>query len=69
MAAKTGKLTANRAKKKQFLQRDLGDLVVKIGVGDVTSPIVALEITDFGTDWGERAWDRVSGQGGTSFGK
>ena len=35
----------------------------------MTSPIVVLEITDFGNDCGERAWDRVSGQGGTSFGK
>ena len=36
----------------------------------MTSPIVVLEITDFGNDWGgEKAWDRVSGQGGTSFGK
>ena len=65
----TGKLTANRARKEQFLRRDFEDLVTKIGVGDVTSPIVVLEITDFGNDWGERAWDRVSGQGGTSFGK
>ena len=61
MAAKTGKLTTNRARKEQFLQRDFGDLVVLIGVGDVTSPIVVLKITDFGNDWGERAWDRVSG--------
>ena len=69
MAAKTGKLTANRARKEQFLRRDFGDLVVQIGVGDVTSPIVVLKITNFGNDWGEREWDRVSGQGGTSFGK
>ena len=69
MAAKTGKLTANRARKEQFPRRDLGDLVVKIGVGDGTSPIVVLEITDCGNDCGERAWDRVRGQGGTSFGK
>ena len=69
MAAKTGKLRANRARKEQFLRRDFGDLVVHIGVGDVTSPIVVLKITDFGNDWGERAWDRVSVQGGTSFGK
>ena len=69
MAAKTGKLTANRARKEQFLRRDFGYLVVQIGVGDVTSPIiVVLEITDFGNGWGERAWDCVSGQGGTSFG-
>ena len=67
MAAKTGKLTANRARKEQFLRRDFGYWVVQIGVGDVTSPIVVLEITDFGNDWGERAWDCVSGQGGTSF--
>ena len=40
-----------------------------MGVRDVTSPIVVLGITDFGNDWGERAWDRVSGQGGTIFGK
>ena len=69
MAAKTGKLTANRARKQQFLRRDFRVLEVQMGVGDVTSPIVALGITDFGSDWGERAWDRVSGQGGTSFGK
>ena len=69
MAAKTGKLTANRARKEQFLRRDFGDLVVQIGVEDVTSPIVALEITNFGNDWGGRTWDRVSGQGSTSFGK
>ena len=66
MAAKTGKLTANRARKKEFLRRDLE---VQAGVGDVTSPIAVLGITDFGNDWGKRAWDRVSGQGGTSFGK
>ena len=69
MAAKTGKLTANRARKKQFLRRDFEDLVVNIGMGDMTYPIVVLAITDFGNDWGERVWDRVSGQGGTSFGK
>ena len=69
MAAKTGKLTANRGRKEQFLRRDFGDLAVQIGVGDVMYPIVVLEITDFGNDWGERSWDRVSGLGGTSFGK
>ena len=69
MAAKTGKFTANRARKEQFLRKDFGDLAVKIGVGDVTSPIMVLKITDFGNDWGERARDRVSAQGGTSFGK
>ena len=68
MAAKTGKLTANRARKEQFFQRDFGDLEVQIGMGDATSPIVVLGITDFGNDWGERAWDRVSGQRGISFG-
>ena len=52
MAAKTGKLTANRARKEKFLQRDFGDMEVHIGVGDVTSPIVVLKITDFGNDWG-----------------
>ena len=35
----------------------------------MTSPIVVMEIADFGNDSGERAWDRVSGQGGTSFDK
>ena len=69
MAAKTGKLTANRARKKKFLRKDFGDLVVHIRVGDVTSPIVVLKITEFGNDWEERAWDCVSGQGGTSFDK
>ena len=52
MAAKTGKLTANRARNEQFLRRDIWDLVVLIGVGDETSPIVVLEITNFGNDWG-----------------
>ena len=47
-----GKLTANRAKKEQFLQRGFRDLVDQIGVGDVTYPIVVLEITNFGNDWG-----------------
>ena len=61
MAAKTGQLTANRARKEQFIRRDFGDLVVHIGVGDVTSPIVVLKIPDFGNDWGERAWNCVSG--------
>ena len=69
MAAKTEKLTANEARKEQFLQRDFGDLEVQTGVGDVTSPIVVLGITDFGNDWEERALDHVSWQGGTSFGK
>ena len=69
MAAKTGKLKANRARKEQFLQRDFGDLEIQMRMGDVTSPIAIQGITDFGNDWGERAWDRVSGQGGTSFGK
>ena len=50
LAAKTVKLTANRARKEQFLRRDFGDLVVHIGVGDVTSPIVVLKITNFGND-------------------
>ena len=35
----------------------------------MTSPIAVLGITDFGTNWGEKAWDRISGQEGTSFGK
>ena len=69
MAAKTGMLTANRVRNEQFLQRDFGDLEVQMGVGDETSPIVVLGIVDFGNDWGERAWDRVSGHEGTSFGK
>ena len=69
MAAKARKLTANRARKEQFLRRDFGDLKVQMAVRDVTFPIVVLGITDFGNDWVERAWDRVSGQGGTSFGK
>ena len=67
MAAKTGKLTANGARKKKFLRRDFGDLEVQLG--DVTSPIAVLGITNFGNDWGERAWDRISGQRGSSFGK
>ena len=69
MAVKTGKLTATRARKEQFLRRDYGDLVVHTGVGDVTSSIVVLKITDFGNHWGERAWDCLRGQGGTSIGK
>ena len=69
IAAKTGKLTANGARKEKFLRRDFGDLEVQMGVGDVTSPIVVLGITNFGNNWGERAWDRISGQRGTSFGK
>ena len=47
MAAKTGKLTVNGARKK-FLRRDFRDLEVQMGVGDVTSPIMVLGITDFG---------------------
>ena len=69
MAAKTGELTAYGARKKEFLQRDFGDLEVLKGEGNVTSPIAVLGITDFGNNWGERAWDRISGQRGTSFGK
>ena len=69
MAAKTGKLTANRVRKKKFLRRDFGDLEVQMAVRDVTSPIVVLGITDFGNDCGEMAWDRISRQRGTSFGK
>ena len=52
MAAKTGKLTANGARKEKFLRRNFGDLVVHIGVGDVMSPIVVLKITDFDNYWG-----------------
>ena len=33
----------------------------------MTSPIAVLAITDFGTNWGEMAWDRISGQRGTSL--
>ena len=69
MAAKTGKLAANGARKEKFLRRDFGDLEVQMGEGDVASPIVLLGITNFGNDWGERAWDRISGQRGTIFGK
>ena len=68
MTAKTGKLTANGAIKK-FLRRDLRNLEVQMGMGHVTSPIEVLGITDFGNNWGERAWYRISGQRGTSFGK
>ena len=56
-------------RERRNLQRDFGDLEVQMGVRDVTSPIAVLAITDFGTNWGERAWDRISGQRGTSFGK
>ena len=56
-------------RERRSLQRDFGDLEVQMGVRDVTSPIAVLAITDFGTNWGERAWDRISGQRGTSFGK
>ena len=40
----------------------------------MTSAIAVLAITDFGTNWGGfgitgKAWDRISGQRGTSFGK
>ena len=52
MAAKTGKHTANGARKEQFLRRDFGDLEVQMGMRDVMSPIVVLGITDFGNDWG-----------------
>ena len=69
MAAKTKKLTANGARKEQFLRRHFEDLEVHMGVRDVTSSIVVLGITDFGNDWWERACDRISGQRGTSFGK
>ena len=68
MAAKTGELTAYGARKKEPPKR-LWGLGVQMGVRDVTSPIAVLAITDFGTNWGERAWDRISGQRGTSFGK
>ena len=54
-------------RERKSLQRDFGDLEVQMGVRDVTSPIAVLAITDFGTNWGERAWDRISGQRGTSF--
>ena len=50
MAAKTGELTANGARKKEFLRSDFGDLEVQMGVGDVTSLIVVLGITDFGNN-------------------
>ena len=56
-------------RERRSLQRDFGDLEVQMGLRDVTSPIAVLAITDFGTNWGERAWDRISGQRGTSFGK
>ena len=56
-------------RERRSLQRDFGDLEVQMGVRDMTSPIAVLAITDFGTNWGERAWDRISGQRGTSFGK
>ena len=56
-------------RERRSLQRDFGDLEVQMEVRDVTSPIAVLAITDFGTNWGERAWDRISGQRGTSFGK
>ena len=67
MAVKTGKLTANGARKEQFFQRDFGDLEVQMGVGDAMSPILVLGITNFGNNWGERAWNRVSGQRGTQL--
>ena len=69
MAAKTVKLTANGARKNKFLRGDFGDLEVQMGVGDVMSPIAVSGITDFGNNWGERAWDRISGKRGISFGK
>ena len=59
MAAKTGKLTANRARKEKFLRRDFDDLGVQMGVGGVTSPIAVLGITWQrlgGEDMGSRQW-------------
>ena len=67
MAAKTRELTAYGARKKKFLRRDFGDLEVQVGVRDVTSPIAVLGKKDFGNNWEERAWDRISGQRGTQF--
>ena len=52
MAVKTKELTAYGARKKKFLRRDIGDLEVQMGVGDVTSPIAVLGITDFGNNRG-----------------
>ena len=69
MAAKTRELTAYGARKKKFLRRDFEDLEVQKGVRDVTSAIAVLGTTDFGNNWGERAWDCISGQRGTSFGE
>ena len=69
MAAKTRELTAYGERKKKFLRRDFGDLEVQKGVRDVTSPIAVLGVMDFGNNWGERAWDRIRGQRGTSFGE
>ena len=54
MAAKTGELTANGARKKKFLRRDFGDLEVQMGMGDMTSPVAVLGITDFGNNWVDR---------------
>ena len=45
MAAKTGKLTANGARKKKLLRKDFGDMEVQMGVGDVTSPIADTSTT------------------------
>ena len=64
-----GKAHSEWSEREEFLQRDFGDLEVQMGVGDVTFSIGVLGITDFGSNWGERAWDRIGGQRGTSFGK
>ena len=64
-----GKAHSEWSEKGEVPPKRLEDLEVQMGVGDVTSPIAVLGITDFGNDWGERARDRISGQRGTSFGK
>ena len=64
-----GKAHSEWGEKGAVPPKKLWDLEVQMGVRDVTSPIVVLGIMDFGNGWGERAWDRISGQRGTSFDK
>ena len=64
-----GKVHSDLGEKGAAHPKRLQNLEVQMGVGNATSPIVLLGITNFGNDWRDRAWYRIRGQRDTSFGK
>ena len=67
--SETGRAHCVWSEKEGASKETLGTWKIQMGSVRCDVKIAVLAITDFGTNWGERAWDRISGHKSTSFGK